>query len=132
MRTPYAQGGGVSERWAAWLLMAASTLGMACAAAEPAPDRPRPQAPEYIPPRVLPWDSGSPVAPGDPFSAAADGDWLPSSASTTGPTDAGADVPAPSRAGDTDGAAPLPADAGGEPGARRLDAADAAADGRAH
>ncbi|MBN1608923.1 MAG: hypothetical protein JW940_20010 [Polyangiaceae bacterium] len=109
------------------VLIAASTFGSACVTAESSPAGPRPQPPEYVPPRVLPWDSGSSAEP-DPFAAAADGDWLPPTESNGDPLGAG-----PSgalQADPADGSAPRPEDAGGGCRTGLRDAADAAADGQ--
>ena len=46
---------------------------LSCAGRERRPPGP---PPEYEPPRVMPWDAGSPSEPEDPFAALATGEWL--------------------------------------------------------
>lgn len=46
---------------------------LACAAREVPADLP---PPIYEPPRVLPWEAGEVSSEGDPFAAAAEGDWI--------------------------------------------------------
>jgi hypothetical protein len=102
----------------------------ACATAERPPSGP---PPEYIPPRVLPWDAGSAAEPGDPFAAAAAGDWLtppeasqdaaaagPASENPLKPVEAEA---APGAAGDADAGH----DGGGQ--GRPPESSDSAAEG---
>jgi hypothetical protein len=112
------------------LLIATGALPSACSAAGHSPAGPRPEPPEYMAPRVLPWDAGSPPKPEDPFAGAAVGDWLPPSGSKGAAIDAGSGTPEPSRAAEADASA-RPVEEAGGPRMRPLDAADAAADGHA-
>ncbi len=57
-------------------------LLLGCTGQRPSPGGP---APEYEPPRILPWGAGAGDPEPDPFAAAAEGDWLaaePSQADT--------------------------------------------------
>jgi hypothetical protein len=93
---------------AGWLTAFCCMAAGACAAAEHQPSGP---PPEYIPPRVLPWDAGSSAEPQDPFAAAAAGDWLPRQELQG---DAGTGALSFPDAGDVDGAARSAAEAGPE------------------
>ena len=117
--------------WTAWLAIAASALPGACAASGSSPAGPRPEPPEYVAPRVLPWDAGSSAEPDDPFAAAATGDWLPPSESKEVAIDAGSGGPSASQAAESNGAATAGDDAGVASPTRLLDAADAAPAGHA-
>jgi hypothetical protein len=113
------------------LLVATCALTCACATAERPPSGP---PPEYIPPRVLPWDAGSSTGPQDPFAAAAASDRLASPESSNGAERAGSGGPNPTNAAGAEGAAPRESgDAGADPGGassmRSTEIGDAAAAG---
>jgi len=113
-----------------WVLLVCGALGVACATPERRPSGP---PPEYIAPRVLPWDAGVSVEPEDPFAAAAAGEWLDQQEASPGSVDAGQDAMAPVDAGSAPDAAADPGDArvyvdGGSPTHARP-AGDAAAQG---